>query len=44
MLVEQLLITGAAREMLADDLITFAETMKVWDTWHYDFDMQTLLI
>jgi acetyl esterase/lipase len=42
--VEQLLITGAAREMLADDLITFAETMRVWDTWHYDFDMQTLLI
>ncbi|KAE9366753.1 alpha/beta-hydrolase [Stipitochalara longipes BDJ] len=26
--VEQLLITGAAREMLADDLVTFAETMK----------------
>jgi acetyl esterase/lipase len=26
--VEQLLITGAAREMLADDLFTFAETIK----------------
>jgi acetyl esterase/lipase len=30
--VENLLITGAAREMLADDLVTFSETMKVW---HY---------
>jgi acetyl esterase/lipase len=27
--VEQLLITGAAREMLADDLVQFSETMKV---------------